>query len=125
MSSKHTARPPPPKKKHPYKSRTKYSLEIMFGILLLDAVAAALHSRLQHLLQMTHGVPQSASESLCVSVLAAVKGRDGEVDVVRLRVVTDGVAVRNERTETHHAVRVVCRHLKRQDRREINNGTGP
>lgn len=121
MSSKHT----PPKKKHPYKSRTKYSLEIMFGILLLDAVAAALHSRLQHLLQMTHGVPQSASESLCVSVLAAVKGRDGEVDVVRLRVVTDGVAVRNERTETHYAVRVVCRHLKRQDRREINNGTGP
>lgn len=97
----------------------------MFGILLLDAVAAALHSRLQHLLQMTHGVPQSASESLCVSVLAAVKGRDGEVDVVCLRVVTDGVAVRNERTETHHAVRIVCRHLKRQDRREINNGTGP
>lgn len=46
-----------------------------------------------------------------MSLLAAVEGGDGEVDVVGLRVVADGVTVRDEGSETHHAVGV-CRNLK-------------
>lgn len=52
-----------------------------------------------------------------MSLLAAVEGGDGEVDVVRLGVVTNGVTVGNEGPETHHAVRV-RRHLEgTRDRR--------
>lgn len=46
-----------------------------------------------------------------MSLLAAVEGGDGEVDVVGLRVVADGVTVRDKGSETHHAVGV-CRNLK-------------
>lgn len=48
-------------------------------------------------------------------LLAAIKGSNGEVDVVRLGVVANGVAVWNERPETHHAV-CVRRHLKEPGR---------
>lgn len=51
-------------------------------------------------------------------LLAAVEGGDGEVDVVRLGVVADGVAVRNEWPETHHAV-CVRRHLKGRERGDL------
>lgn len=67
---------------------------------------AALHGGLQQLLEPTQGVPQRDSKFLCVGLFAAVEGSDGEVDVVGLRVVANGVAVRNEGAETHHAVRV-------------------
>lgn len=71
-----------------------------------DEVAAPLHCRLQQLLQLTQGVLQDDGKGLCVSLLAAVEGGDGEVDVVRLGVVTNGVTVGNQWPETHHAVRV-------------------
>lgn len=48
-------------------------------------------------------------------LLAAVESGDGEVDVVRLGVVANGVTVRNEGPETHHAV-CVGRHLKEAQR---------
>lgn len=48
-------------------------------------------------------------------LLAAVESGDGEVDVVGLGVVANGVTVGNEGPETHHAVRV-GRHLKKQER---------
>lgn len=48
-------------------------------------------------------------------LLAAVEGGDGEVDVVRLGVVANGVTVGDEGPETHHAV-CVRRHLKERER---------
>lgn len=48
-------------------------------------------------------------------LLAAVEGGDGEVDVVGLGVVADGVTVGNERPEAHHAV-CVGRHLEERER---------
>lgn len=48
-------------------------------------------------------------------LLAAVEGGDGEVDVVGLGVVADGVTVGNERPKAHHAV-CVGRHLEERER---------
>lgn len=76
--------------------------------------ADTLHGRLQQLLEPTQGVLQRESKFLCVRLLAAVEGGDGKVDVVGLRVVANGVAVRNEGAKTHHAVRV-GRNLMRQN----------
>lgn len=80
---------------------------------MFDGAAAALHGRLQQLLQVAQGFLYSASHCLCVGVLAAVKGSDGEVDMVRLRVVTHGITVRNEGSEAHDAV-CVCGYLHTQ-----------
>lgn len=74
----------------------------------------ALHARLQQLLEPTQGVLQRESKFLCVRLFAAVEGSDGKVDVVGLRVVANGVAIRNEGAETHHAVRV-GRNLMKQN----------
>lgn len=83
---------------------------------------AALHPRLQQLLEMNQRVLQGQSQVLRVGLLAAVEGSDGEVDVVGLRVVADSVAIRNQGPKTHHAVRVSRHLVERQQRsRQENN----
>lgn len=85
--------------------------------MFVGVATAALHSRLQQLLQVAQGFFQSVSHCLCVGLFAAVEGGDGEVDVVRLGVVAHGVTVGNERPETHHAV-CVSGNLQAQKKRD-------
>lgn len=69
-------------------------------------------------MELTQCVLQRKSQFLRVCLFAAVEGSDGEVDVVGLRVVANGVAIRNKGPKTHHTVRV-GRHLIKQKQQKI------
>ena len=65
---------------------------------------------------------EAAGQRLGVRLFAAVEGGDGEVHVVSLGVVADGVAIRDQRAEAHHAVRV-GRHLRGVEERQGVRGS--
>lgn len=50
------------------------------------------------------GALERRGQFLSVGLVAAVEGCDGEMDVTRLGIITDGVTVRDQGPETHHTV---------------------
>lgn len=72
----------------------------------------------QHGSNVQQGVFHSLGEPGGVCLLAAVEGRDGDVDVLFHGVVTHAVAVGHHRTEAHHAVGLGA-HLKRTQMRKM------